>query len=431
LTRFGRNAIDCGYYLEKRLPLLGVRFIAVTDSYDSNESDNGFLLTLKNIISESYALDIGRKVKAVHQQNIADGRYVGRLAPYGYNKAPDDCHKLIVDEESAIVVKQMFSLASEGRSVSEIAKTLTGSNVQTPHQRNCERGYVKADSSVCYWQPSTVRSLLADRVYLGDMVQGKTRTISGKQINVDPSEWICVSGTHEPIIDRMLFERVQAKRQSVHEKAVLLNKEPFSANLLKGKVICAHFNRPLQRKRQNKDGTYWFRCNSQVKYGKSACYIVSVKESELIESILSELHGRLANMPEQHNIYNENDKSEAKKELEKTNREIINCKQFIKSLYENLVLGVITQDDFTGLKAGYEDKIASLSKQVDSLRESISSKGRKASKFNSCVNAATVATQRNELSAEIVDALIDNIIVNKEKDFDVKYQIEDVFMEAV
>ena len=101
LTRFGRNAIDGGYYIEKHLPSIGVRFIAVTDTFDSNEPDSTILLPLKNIISESYALDIGRKCRAVHQQNIKDGRYIGRLAPYGYKKSPNDCRKLVINEETA------------------------------------------------------------------------------------------------------------------------------------------------------------------------------------------------------------------------------------------------------------------------------------------------------------------------------------------
>ena len=99
LTRFGRNAIDAGYYLEKYLPSLNVRFIAITDNYDSINGDGGIILPLKNVIAESYALDISRKCRAVQRQNIKDGRFVGRMAPYGLALDPKDCHKLIVDDE--------------------------------------------------------------------------------------------------------------------------------------------------------------------------------------------------------------------------------------------------------------------------------------------------------------------------------------------
>jgi DNA invertase Pin-like site-specific DNA recombinase len=114
LSRFGRNSIDSGYYIEKQLPAMGVRFIAVTDAFDSKDGDGGVMIPLKNMIAESYALDISRKCRAVQQQNIQDGRFVGRLAPYGYSKAPDDCHRLVIDEEAAAVVRQMFDWAASG-----------------------------------------------------------------------------------------------------------------------------------------------------------------------------------------------------------------------------------------------------------------------------------------------------------------------------
>jgi DNA invertase Pin-like site-specific DNA recombinase len=142
LTRFGRNAIDAGYYLEKYLPSLGVRFIAVTDGFDTNESDGGILLPLKNVISEAYALDISRKCKSVQRQNIADGRFVGRMAPYGYAKSPLDCHKLIVDSDAAPIVRQIFAWAHSGASVGEVTRRLNEASVLTPSRYKLEKGVV-------------------------------------------------------------------------------------------------------------------------------------------------------------------------------------------------------------------------------------------------------------------------------------------------
>ncbi|MCL2671236.1 MAG: recombinase family protein, partial [Clostridiales bacterium] len=104
LTRFGRNAIDAGYYIEQLLPAMRVRFIAITDSYDSIKDDGNSQLPLKNMIAETYARDISRKCRSVQRQNIADGRFVGRMAPYGYSKHPNDCRRLVVDEEAAAIV---------------------------------------------------------------------------------------------------------------------------------------------------------------------------------------------------------------------------------------------------------------------------------------------------------------------------------------
>lgn len=145
LSRFGRNAIDCGYYIEKQLPALGVRFIAVTDSFDSIEEIGGILLPLKNIIAESYALDINRKCRSVQRQNIQDGRFVGRMAPYGFDKSAGDCHRLVVDEEAAAIVRRMFELAAGGLSVSEITRILNERKVLPPSHYKWEKGLITSE----------------------------------------------------------------------------------------------------------------------------------------------------------------------------------------------------------------------------------------------------------------------------------------------
>ncbi len=150
LSRFGRNAIDCGYYIEKHLPALGVRFIAVTDSFDSLEGDGGVMLPLKNVIAESYALDISRKCRSVQRQNIQDGRFVGRMAPYGFSKAPEDCHRLIIDEEAAPIVRQIFDWAASGMGVGEIIRMLNEKGVLPPSHYKWEKGQILVDRWVLF-----------------------------------------------------------------------------------------------------------------------------------------------------------------------------------------------------------------------------------------------------------------------------------------
>ena len=432
LTRFGRNAIDSGYYLEKYLPTRGVRFIAVTDSYDSNEPEHGLLLPIKNIISESYALDIGRKVKAVHQQNIADGRYVGRLAPYGYLKSPDNCHKLVVDEETAPIVRQIFSLALEGYSVHEITHWLIDAGAVTPHRRNFARGYVKDEtiSGISYWRSSSVRTILSDRVYLGYMVQGKSRTFNGRQVLVDPSEWICIPNTHEAIISNDDFIEVQALRQVVYDQAKEINKTPYSENLLKGKVYCEVCGRLLHRKRQNKDGTYWLRCTSQLNYGDDACCIVSVKEAEVFSSIMETLRkespeviDRFSDMKAKVAVISGVDGT-AEAELRKIESELRTTEQFKKSLYENLVKGNLTQDEYATLKGAYEAKIEELNERAAQVRSQRSMKAHETSEYGEYASAVTAAITGGALTRELADALIEKVVVRKDKSFEVSYRFD-------
>ena len=135
LSRLGRNVIDTGYYIERYFPTQGVRFIAVNDRYDSSSPDHahdGIIIPLRNMINEAYALDIAKKIKAQQRQAMKDGKYVGGRTPYGYLKAPDDCHQLIVDPVAAEVVKTMFQWAAEGDGLNTIAVRLNKAGVLSP-----------------------------------------------------------------------------------------------------------------------------------------------------------------------------------------------------------------------------------------------------------------------------------------------------------
>ncbi|GHU94492.1 hypothetical protein FACS1894208_05670 [Clostridia bacterium] len=270
LSRFGRSSIDAGYYIEKYLPSLGVRFIAVTDDFDSNISDGGVMLALKNLLNESYALDIGRKCKAVQRQNINDGKFVGRMAPYGYKKAPNDCHKLIIDPQAATTVKQIFDWAASGIAISEITRKLNENGIDPPSHYKQKIGLLDHEKLIGtqYWERRTVVEILNDRVYVGDMVQGKTRKINHNQVNVPRSEWVIVEHTHEQVVDKSVFECVQQIRKNIAE-LIPERHRTSNKNIFAGKVKCAHCGLSMTRKRQ-KNGAYWFRCESQFRYVKSA-----------------------------------------------------------------------------------------------------------------------------------------------------------------
>ena len=431
LTRFGRNAIDAGYYLERVLPPLGVRFISVTDSHDSFESDGGILLPLKNIISESYALDIGRKCRAVQRQNIADGRYVGRLAPYGYMKSPDDCHRLVIDEETAPLVKCMFAWASEGISANEIARRLCAEGVLTPGRYNHAKGYSTSEKlrGSEYWKSNTVKLILSDRVYVGDMVQGKTQTVNGVQIDIDRSKWVCVSNTHEAILSLDVFNRVQAMRLVASEKAKAIKETtPYSANVFKGKVFCAHCGFHMKRKR-HKNGTYQYRCESQLKYGKDTCTIVSVQEADLKTYILTVLHKQAEAILGKYITLEQNaEKSDGYTvELREINQGLDKDGRMLKSLYESMVSGLITQDEFVQMKSRYEANIEALSIKADEIRNFKYEMATKATEYRDLADAVSAAIRDDALTAEITTRLVQEIRVSPDKTFDVTFLFRDEF----
>jgi DNA invertase Pin-like site-specific DNA recombinase len=435
LTRFGRNAIDAGYYLEKYFPLKSVRFIAITDNYDTNEGDSGIIIPIKNIISESYSLDIGRKCRSVQLRNMNDGRFVGKLAPHGYVKALDDCRKLVIDDEAAVTIRYIFGSIYNGVSLQELRRSLNDNGFLTPSKHKYEKGLAKKDSfgGDGYWHMITIKSILKDRVYIGDMVQGKTRKINGKQIPVNPDEWICVPNTHEPIISREVFEHVQSVLEENRENHIDTRKKtkPYTTSALKGVVCCAHCGIKMHRHRNPWNGAYWFHCRSQEKKNKGACFPVAVREQDLLSEIMTFLqkqseaiNGRFLSL----NCLNTKQALDSESsELRDINKHLDKDGRVLRSLYENMVNGLITADEFTWMKIDYENKIEMLKNRADTIRDARKEAERKTDTFRGMTEAVTSVINDGDLTAEIVNRLIEQIRVNTDKSFEIILRYNDEF----
>ena len=438
LSRFGRNAVDAGFYIERRLPAMKVRFIAVTDGFDSNDGDGGMILPLKNVINEAYALDIGRKRKAVYERDMADGLFVGGQTPYGYKKAPDDRHKLIIDEEAASTVQQIFNWAQLDFSPYEIAQMLNELGALPPSRYKQEKGILDPEKSIGqYWGRKVVSNILHDTIYIGHMRQGRRRAHMGKLIHTPSDEWIVVENTHDPIINPGQFEKVQAVLES-SRKEIMGKRSPTvpqKPTLFKGKVFCGHCGFAMQYKRQNKDGIYWFRCNTQVIYSKSACTQVSIKEEDLKSAAVAMLHkyaetllgrklklcrkaaGTTSIVP---------DKSA---ELVSVRRAMDKNRDALKTLVEQLMLGELSQDAFITKRQANTDELASLTERAIELE---TSPKRLESKIKECWELADclAATEcKYDLTAEILDSLVEKILVFHDKSFEIVWRFADEFAE--
>jgi DNA invertase Pin-like site-specific DNA recombinase len=436
LTRFGRNAIDAGFYLEKHLPSLNVRVIAVTDDYDSNEGDGGILLPLKNIIAESYALDISCKCRSVKLQNMKDGRFNGRIAPYGYAKDPADCYRFVIDPVAAVTVRQIFDWAASGIVPREIARRLNDNGVISPSRYKHLQGIVIDNKQLNdeFWQRRMIDNILVNKVYIGDMVQGKKRVEHNHEVKVPREQWICVENTHEAIVCREQFElaaRVRAAN-TAHDKNVRRETIPYSQNLFKGKIFCAHCGHVMHRHRQNKDGVYWFRCQSQIDIKKDACVQVSVKESELKTEILTLLHkqseavlGKFIRIETANIAVNEHTA-----ELRAINTELNGTGRYLKSLYESLVTGIIDADEFKQMKADYEAKIATLSERADEIRGNSREAESTAVEYRDLVDAVSASLHNETLTGKIIDRLVDKILVRQDKSVEVYFKYADEFKEV-
>ena len=201
LSRLGRDYIMTGKYTEIYFPAKGIRCISVSDGYDS-EKNMSDIIPFRNILNEMYARDTSRKIKSAFFARMRKGDFVGAFAPFGYKRLENDRHKLIIDEPAAKTVRRIFYERAAGKSPKEIAKILDDEKIKTPLE------YRKKVPKTLFWSSTTVKKILKNRMYIGDMVQGKTEKISfrsKKSKNNPMEEWIVVEGTHEPIIDREMF----------------------------------------------------------------------------------------------------------------------------------------------------------------------------------------------------------------------------------
>ena len=440
LSRLGRNAIDTGYYIEKYLPSLGCRFISVNDDFDSNngmDSAAGVILPLKNIINEAYALDIGRKIKAQQRQAMKSGEYVGARPPYGFLKAPDNCHKLIVDTVVAPVVKQIYAWFLDGISVNEIVRRLNEAKITTPSHYRKELGLITNENLIGggAWQTFTVNRILTDEVYTGDMVQGKSKSTSRKQTPVPESEWIRVSDTHEAIISRDDFNNAQERLKLLADKAIALPKNAYTPNIFKGKVFCGHCGGSMHRQRQPRkktDDIYIYHCLSNTRKARGSCESFMVPEHELKNTLLTAIQSNAdALIGNAMNI--RKNSSEIDTEKEKVKTQLIALRQeadknvrMFKSLYESLVSGLITAGEYRDMREDYERK----------MRENLASAADLETRQHECEKQITEYCEISDLTADaansgitpkLIERLVDRIRIFSDRSIEVDFSFENGF----
>ncbi len=439
LSRLGRNTIDTGYYIEKYFPLHQVRFIAVNDQYDSEDGENSanhMIVPLKNMINEAYAADISRKVAAQQRQAMRDGEFVGSRPPYGYRKDPDNCHHLLVNEDTAPTVRQIFQWAAEGVALNDMVKRLNEAKVPTPGHYLASVGLITNQRLMGSgkWQTWTVGKILEAEVYTGDMVQGKSRTVGRKQVPTAPMDWIVVRDTHEALVSREMFELVQAVRQNAAVKYTVTEKKPYTENILQGRVFCGCCGKNLHR--QKSHGRYFYRCITNDRLGKDACPgdIRYLKEADLFDTILIVIRQKAgAVMGSGLYLKRQDSKIAAKKaavdrEIDQLRGETEKNQALLKGLYENFVTGILTRAEYLELKEDYSGKVRTAVERVRELQAQQSELEALVKDCASLADKLAAAEKDKALTARLVEQVIERVTVSGPGDVAIQFRFEDSFI---
>lgn len=433
LSRLGRNAIDTGYYIEQYFPKNKVRFIAVTDSFDTaNPSrSSGIMLPLKNMINEAYAIDIGRKIRAQAHQDMLDGNFVGARAPFGYRKDPNNCHKLLIDEATAPIVRQIFEWSAAGIGVNVIAIKLNELHTVTSseYKRSTTEPNKRYKQS-SHWNSFTVQHILDNPVYTGDMVQGKSKTIERhKQIAVSPDEYIIVRGTHEPIVSREMFEKAKQLREAVREEYKQKSVDPYTENIFKGKIFCAHCGKPLHRCRKKcktRLDTYSFYCLANSRIAKGVCVGARIYENEVIEAVASgirDIVGKYAYSSAECSSV-KRQKAQLTKSISEYQSELEKVLSFVRSLYENFVEGIISNDEYISFKSDYSEKAANLKEKIATAKKELSQIEDTLQKRELVAKSTKAFMKNGKLTAELISLFVKRIEVTHDKEIKIEYNGE-------
>lgn len=443
LSRLGRNSIDTGYYIEQYFRAHQIRFIALTDQFDTADASNlhgGIMLPLKNMINEAYALDIGRKIKAQARQAMKDGEYIGARAPYGYRKDPENCHKLLIDPEAAEVVFQIFQWAYEHVGLNDIARRLNEQGIQTPSHRKRATGEITHENLVGSgkWQTRTVAKILDSEVYTGDLVQGKTKIVDHQQVQADEDNLIIATNTHEAIISHEVFEAVKAYRRQVCEESKAHEVDPYTPNIFKGKVFCAHCGGSLHRqrnKRKKGSDVYLFHCLTKSRVDKNGCLGVSVTEKDLLDAVVAILQQELTvalgnySFVLEAEVKRKKERDDLKAGISAKKQEIDRNRRFVRGLYENFVQKVLTSEEYFTMKKDYEAAIAKLSDEISTLENGLAVMDAQLAKYKELEQDAKVLEKDHTLTTALIDRLIERIEITHDKEIRVSFRFKSEFEE--
>ena len=429
LSRLGRNAIDTGYYIEKYFPTKGIRYIAITDDYDSADpKSGGVMVNLKNMVNEHYALEIGRKIRQTKQMNIRKGKFVGRFAPYGFLKDKDNKHLLVPDPFASGIVRTMFEMAADGKGATEILNWLKESGTLPPKRYFHSIGLAtdkEIEGTHTGWNKGYIYTILQNRVYCGDMVQGKFQTRSYVQKPLPKSDWIIVEDTHEGIVSKELFYKVQ----DIWTDSPKGRRQSLTENIFLRKVFCGHCGYSLKRRNAGKkEVKYQLYCSSRSAYGLDACVPVSIYDEDLKEAVLELLNRQVEVLGIEDNAQTPEQSAEQvmfKESLRQLQGEISRNSHFLTSLYESLVTNVITKDEYRELKTGYDVKIAGLTAKEKELRSKLVDIIAKDTALANASAHLGGLRQITDLTADYLDRLVDKILVFEDKHIEVQFKFTD------
>ena len=418
-SRFTRELELVEKYIHGLFPLWGIRFVSIVDNADTDNKGNKKSRQINGLVNEWYLEDMSDNIKSVLESKRRQGLHIGSFALYGYKKDPDVKGHLLIDDVAAEVVREVFSLYDRGYGRTAIARILNERGIPNPteYKRLCGLRYQPARSkNSTMWRYPAISGMLSNAMYIGNMIQGRSGSISYKTKEVKPrpkSDWYVVEGTHEPIIDRALWDRVQA-RLAEHAKPFLAG----TVGIFAGKAICGECGY-IMRSSKNHD-RYYLQCATRY-VSREACHGCFIPVNALESAVITELNRITDEYLDRDELERSIEFSESikkrKKELtaslssmEKTRDQL---SKGVRDLYMDKVKGILTETDFITLSADLrkderrvEDDISALQRQLQELEKRLEAGDDRKAIIEKYVRP-------EHLTREMTEELIDRIVITR------------------
>lgn len=430
LSRFGRNYIEVGQYVDYVFPTFGIRFIAIQDNVDTAKRDSSAMdmMPIMNVFNEWHAANTSKKIRAVKRANAKEGIYTAKKASYGYKMGTDKKRAPVIDEETAPIVRRIFEMYASGTSPRKIAETLNLEGVLSPAAYAYEKFGQKAKpNAMGLWSAITIREMLNKIIYIGHMPQLRWTSLSyknHKRFRKDKNEWTVVYNTHEPIISQELWNRVQERQKSIAtgKKTKLGFTHPLS-----GFVVCADCGNKMKlctSISRNGNRLFHFDCGYHVRYGKAYCFSHFISANILEQIVLEDIRemAKTVTLDEyavreefiRHNAeLADNAIKSAKKELQTKRKRTEEISRLIQVAYEDRVKGKMPEDVCVGFIQKYSEEQKKLQSEISELEARLTETTNTMQSADEFIRSIKKYLNAPELTREMCYELIDRIIVGR------------------
>lgn len=448
LSRLGRNYIDSGTYIERIFPLFHVRYIAVNDDFDTNREGTDLAMPLKNIINEWYARDLSNKMHASYQTMWKKGAYIYGRPPYGYRK-DNTVKKLVVDEQTAPVVKRIFEMYLNGMTYSEIARVLQQEGIVSPPKyRYLEQGNREKAEKARDWYHLHIKAILTNRHYAGDSVHATREggfNNPDKDRRVSEEHWLIIPNTHEPLVSRDMFAEVQEKIkrqvQNLHARNAALEHEKTPENFFPGKCICSCCRKNIGVVRSNSGSNYfYYRCTTTPFNRHMKCVAHGkIKYQELHNVVFQVIKSHMKLCLEKTGQTRERNRSSygVRKyrfyagEIAKVQSSICKIKSRERGLYEDYKDGIITSEEYLQYQKSYRQQVADLEQSAEELLERQGYYQKDFLPDKEWVAAVKKFMGKRKLTKEMADAFVEKIVLDKEGNVEITLKYDDFLKELL